>query len=252
MKNYSNQPVVIGATGGSGTRIFTKICMDAGYFMGSNLNDSLDSLEFSDFYERWINTSFLIDELALPQEQIRQRDRELQKCIRAHRSTMTDPYGMWGWKGPRSMFLLDLIHKHYREMKFIHVIRDGRDMAYSSNQNQLMKHGHALLDKKWDNLSSACRSILLWSLCNMRVSRYGEEVMGNRYLRIRFEDLCLAPKATLNLILNFLSVCYTDESTLIEQIKKPKSIGRWRMESEDELLQVVKWGRPGLEHFGYT
>lgn len=252
MKDFGNQPIVIGATGGSGTRVLAKLCMDSGYYMGINLNDSLDSLEFVDFYDRWIDTSFLQDHISLSQEQIRQRDNEFLECVHAHRVSMLDLNARWGWKSPRCIFLLDLFHRHYPEMKFIHLVRDGRDMAYSSNQNQLLKHGHLLLvEKQWDNLTSPCRSILLWTLCNTRVSRYGQKMMGDHYLRIRFEDLCFEPKTTVDLLLNFLNVPDIDKSSLIEQIKPPNSIGRWRVKSEKELHHVVEWGHTGLEYFGY-
>jgi hypothetical protein len=48
-------PLVIGATGGSGTRVVAAIVRRAGYFIGTNLNNSLDSMEFPTMYDRWIN-----------------------------------------------------------------------------------------------------------------------------------------------------------------------------------------------------
>ena len=50
-------------------------------------------------------------------------------------------------KNPRSMFLLPFFDSYFPALKFIHIVRDGRDMAYSKNQNQLHKHGSTLLDQ---------------------------------------------------------------------------------------------------------
>ena len=41
----------------------------------------------------------------------------------------------WGWKEPRSIYLLSFLHRHLPALRFLHVVRDGRDMALSKNQN---------------------------------------------------------------------------------------------------------------------
>ena len=48
-------PVVIGATGGSGTRVVARIAKLAGYNLGTNLNSAEDALEFYSFHDKWIN-----------------------------------------------------------------------------------------------------------------------------------------------------------------------------------------------------
>src|SRR6266403_2346284 len=48
-------PLVIGATGGSGTRVIARIAKLAGYNLGANLNSAEDSLAFYSFHETWIN-----------------------------------------------------------------------------------------------------------------------------------------------------------------------------------------------------
>ena len=53
----------------------------------------------------------------------------------------------WGWKEPRSIYLLPFFHRHLPGLRFLHVVRDGRDMAFSENQNQLRKHGEARVSR---------------------------------------------------------------------------------------------------------
>ena len=48
-------PAVIGATGGSGTRVVARILRDAGLFTGTELNESEDAWKLGDYSDRWIN-----------------------------------------------------------------------------------------------------------------------------------------------------------------------------------------------------
>jgi hypothetical protein len=49
----THQPLVIGGTGGSGTRAVARIVMRAGRFMGSRRNRSEDALDIADFDWLW-------------------------------------------------------------------------------------------------------------------------------------------------------------------------------------------------------
>src|SRR5215467_6488793 len=139
------QPVVIGATGGSGTRVIASIIRRAGYFIGSNLNASLDSMEFPTMYDRWINRFQLRNLAPLCEEENALMAGDFVECLSRHRSTIPEGQRLWGWKEPRSILLLPFLDERLPGMRFIHVIRDGRDMAFSANQNQLRKHGDAVL-----------------------------------------------------------------------------------------------------------
>ncbi|MEI6127608.1 MAG: sulfotransferase [Pseudomonadota bacterium] len=247
----SNYPVVIGATGGSGTRIFAKACMCAGYYMGSLLNESLDSLHLAPFYDRWINPYVESRRAPLQEDDLELMKEDFHRCISEHRKAMQDAESPWGWKGPRTMYLLEFLDSQLHGMKFIHVVRDGRDMAYSSNQNQLIKHGQAALHERWLSASPACRSMALWNQMNFSVARYGENMMKDRYLRVRFEDLCTQPQATLTALFAFLDVAQADTAEILSRIKAPQTIGRWQSRPGQEIRELVELGRSCLESFGY-
>ncbi len=40
----------------------------------------------------------------------------------------------WGWKESQSMFVLPFLYEAFPEMSIIHVVRDGRDIAFSKQQ----------------------------------------------------------------------------------------------------------------------
>ena len=48
-------PLVVGATGGSGTRVVARILREATLFTGSDLNESEDAWKLGDYGDRWIN-----------------------------------------------------------------------------------------------------------------------------------------------------------------------------------------------------
>ena len=77
-------------------------------------------------------------------------------------------------------------------------------MALSTNQNQLRKHGDGSAPIPSDLPPARVRSIALWSWINLAAARYGRERLGERYLRIRFEDLCARPVAVAAEMLELL------------------------------------------------
>jgi hypothetical protein len=155
----------------------------------------------------------------------------------------------WGWKEPRSIYLMRFFHRHLPALRFLHVVRDGRDMALSENQNQLRKHGDAAPIP--GDLPPATRSIALWSWVNLEAKRYGEERMGDRYLRVRFEDLCERPHEIVALVLRFFDL-EGDPRTLAEEVTSPLSLERWRSADATTILDLERVGGPALSDLGYA
>jgi hypothetical protein len=89
-------------------------------------------------------------------------------------------------------------------LRFLHFLRDGRDIAFSKNQNQLNWHGRAVLGDELEKARTATRSLALWNRVNLAAAEYGERHLGPRYLRVRFEDLCSDPRVTVESIFEFL------------------------------------------------
>jgi hypothetical protein len=54
-RRWSPDPIVIGASGGSGTRVIARVLQRADVFMGSDLNAAVDSLPIAAFLDLWVN-----------------------------------------------------------------------------------------------------------------------------------------------------------------------------------------------------
>lgn len=248
--NYSYSPLVIGATGGSGTREIVKICQFCGYYMISSENKLYDALDLVPFYDKWMGVS-LSSKVPLTIDQNRQMFLDFQKCIKKHRENMPDPNALWGWKNARSLYLLPFFHTIYPSMKFIHVIRDGRDMALSAEYKKFLRYVVGLLDKKWNNYPIPHILMRLWKATNIAIAAFGETTMKRNYLRIRFEDLCDNPYGIIKALLKFLNIPRANVQMLAAQIKKPSSIGSWYMYPENVIKELEELGGDALLKFGY-
>jgi hypothetical protein len=236
-------PGVIGATGGSGTRVVARIVRAGGMYIGDDLNRSEDALDFAAFSDRWVNAAVagsqppeLTDELrALVARQWRRRPPDARA---------------WGWKEPRSVYLLPILDAELPGLRYLHVVRDGRDMAYSSNQVQLRKHGDAVVGEDAGD-AEALRSIALWSEVNLRAAEHGERALGSRYLRLRFEDLCADPVPAVQSIFRFFGLEGDVERIAAAEVEAPLTLGRWRTKDAGAIAALEDRAQEALRRFGY-
>jgi hypothetical protein len=205
-------------------------------FVGLDLNRSLDALDFAAFADRWVGRE-------LPPEAA----TELRAMVaRQHEEAGGRP---WGWKEPRSVYLLPFLAAELPGLRFLHVVRDGRDMAFSENQVQLRKHGDAVLGAS--DAPEALRSISLWREVNLRAADFGERELGERYLRVRFEDLCAEPAARVAEVLRFFGLQGDAERIAADEVRAPSSLGRWREASPETIRELDERAGDALRRFGY-
>lgn len=239
-------PLVVGATGGSGTRVVARILREAGLFTGEALNESEDAWKLGDYSDRWINVYLLAGDVLPALEQGMADD--LEDVLRDHCAPIVGTARPWGWKEPRSIYLLPFLHRHLPSLRFLHVVRDGRDMALSANQNQLRKHAPASGIEP--GAPEPLRSIALWAKVNGEAARFGREVLGDRYLRIRFEDVCAAPAETASTILDWAKLD-GDTSAAVAAVEAPAGLGRWRAADRELVTQLEAAAAPALHELGY-
>ena len=234
--------------------MIARIAKFAGYNLGINLNSSEDALELYPFHDTWINSfvSAQCGGAAMTSWQSARMKEDFYAALARHIPEAERRGTLWGWKAPRSIYFLPFLRAECPHLIFIHLLRDGRDMALSGNQNQLRKHGAAVLTFRERLLRSTPeRSMLLWEKVNMRAADFGESRMSENYLRIRFEDLCAAPLETTTRIINFLGVQIDPTPIANNEITPPKSLGRWRDCSPRAISKLERAGAAGLRRFGY-
>lgn len=99
----------------------------------------------------------------------------------------------YGDKTPFYVLHLALLAEIFPEARFVHVIRDGRDVALS------------YLDVDWgpETLEEAA---VLWKRAVRRGRAAGERIGAGRYREIRYEQLVAEPEATVRQLCDFLDL----------------------------------------------
>lgn len=233
---HMHNPLVIGGTGGSGTRVVAKIVSLGGRYMGTELNGSEDAMPLARFDWRW-GLHYL--EFGLEAEMAQQFEAALTEHLAGKAAGAP-----WGWKHPHSYLLLPFLRERFPEMRFIQVVRDGRDIALGGNQQQACHYGR-LLDRPDE--PAELRSAAWWNWANNRAYETGKN-MGNDYLLVRLEDLCADPIASVQRVADF-SGGSGDVSPV--EIVPPQSLGQWRRHDRVIMRQIEAICRDGLHRFGY-
>jgi len=249
-KLASKGPILIGGTGGSGTRVLSKVLQLAGVYMGSRLNQSEDSLEMIGWLGQLVNPEKIHHLSTKAEFQIASRlQHKLTDYLLKEKESSHNEF-QWGWKLPPSIFYLPLLYRYLPNLKCIHLIRDGRDMAFSSNQNQLAYLGPLVLDEADQIRPTPERSILLWQKLNSQFADYAEDNLPKQYLRIRYEDLCQSPKKTLTHLFNFLGI-KAEVKPFAKQISASQGIGRWKEQNSETINRLEYIASTGLKRFNY-
>lgn len=243
-------PVLIGASGGSGTRAFSRILRHAGLYMGAVVDDQEDAKAFSPFYSRF-GEQFLLHGGRFAPAVHPAADAAFDDSVRAHLATLPSPGTPWGAKNPRSLLLLPYWGARYPGLRFVHVVRSGLDMAYTETTNQLRRYGAAVLGDDSDALTPE-RKIALWQAVNLRAADYGESELAGRYLRVRLEDLVEDPAATVRELFAFAGAGpEADARAAADVVRRPPTLGRWREHPGAEVTALARLAREGLARFGY-
>lgn len=266
-------PVAIGGVGGSGTRLVARFLVDLGFFTGADLNESNDNLWFTLLFKRCeihcIGQEELADLTAIfrkamtepaplsaaeldlvhrladacrpmhDAEWLRARARSLESWMAAggRDSGASERWGCerWGWKEPNTHVVLERLEPLLPGMKYVHVVRNGLDMAYSSNQAQLHLWGPSFLGI--ENVDASPRlSLKYWCAVQRRVIERGRR-LGDRFLLLDYDRLCAAPEKGLDTFLRFLEVEPARETRarLLASICPPQSMGRFRRHPPSDL-----------------
>jgi hypothetical protein len=229
-----------------------------GLFLGDHLNRSGDAMDLEPWLDEFIDPVLGITRgldyrpESLPDGLRRAALERLDACVGRYRRGLA-PEAPWGCKNPRSMYLLPLWAEGFPGLRFLHVARDGRDMAMSENQRQVQRHyatlfGHA----PPEHLPTA--SLQLWEKVNLESKRWGERHLEARYRLLRFEDLCRRPRELIPELCAFAGLPPPGGDGLeaaVAVVLPLATEGRWR--SADDFTKEVfrRLGRDALALLGY-
>jgi len=255
-------PIVIGGVGGSGTRVVCQILKERGLFVGKDLNRALDNLSFTFLLKRpqklqqdkssWreVHLNLLANHM-----QGAALDKSSRKLLRQNllagdssgelksflfrwkrykhlkKGVKEELIGQpWGWKEPNShIFLEDLVHVFGPEMKYVHVIRHGLDMAFSRNKQQMANWGHLYGVAQPTGHDAPAAQLNYWINANQQAVAKGSELLGDNFLLLNYDALCEEPLKYAQMLLDFSGLLYREHDLeLMATIPRtPKSKGRY-------------------------
>jgi hypothetical protein len=232
---------------------------EIGYNMGGDLNGANDNLWFTllfkrpdvlieprhsfaqlaDVFYRRMGGSFAPDELikSLVME-IASRPRPQHSAewlkVRAEallRHVKTDDRVLpWGWKEPNTHVLIDRFLDFDRELRYIHVVRNGLDLAFSENQNQLRLWGSIFLGRM--PMVTPRESLAYWCAVHRRMRTMMHHYEG-RIMQVEFDRFCIEPQSVCREIVAFVG--REAPKVVIDKfaatVTVPDSVGQFRRES---------------------
>jgi len=163
---------------------------------------------------------------------------------------------IWGDKTPMNTLYLDWIGTVFPRSKFIHIIRDGRDVASSYLK---MERYNTILEaaNRWINSIESAQS-------------FGSKIKEN-YMELRYEELVTKPEEVIKDTCDFLDIDY--DSKMLDHTKQVKklgdtdkehhsnlskpissdSVGKWRNNlSESDQESITKLLHKHLQRLGYA
>lgn len=114
-----------------------------------------------------------------------------------------------GEKTPHYVRFLPLLDALFPWAKFLHLIRDGRDVALSTLEWARADRGPGRFEVWQERPVAVCALSWRWHVTTGR--RDGVDLGGERYHEVRYEDLLAGPEETLSDVSAFLELPYARE-----------------------------------------
>ena len=262
-------PVVVFNKSHSGSRLLGTLIEAAGVFMGAHQNDSKDSLDVLPLVEHLVINHY--PDYAPLWQGSGEGDAALPQIARTaferHLEGFAGKSALWGWKLCETTYILPVVDFLFPRAKYIHLIRDGRDVAFSEHRapnRPFWKKVYFNTDRisAWRGLRfhrrdyaqrSHIYNALHW-VNSVSVGRAYGAMLRERCLEVRYEALCKDFEKTARQVLSFLDV---DEVTATEAIVRVQpqahraAVHKHLRQPQTKVREVVEIEKPLLLSLGY-
>ena len=274
----NERPVVLGATGGTGSSMLRTALAGVGAYMGEVLpvgceaelgrpltgvevNRHGDFLPFMAVLDRIVPTilragrslDYAVSDL--PPDLARDALAQVRRTVDDLRAGKPEGAAVWGWKNPRTIFVLPLLAEVMPDLTYVHVIRDGRAVAISPNQIQMERHYTDLFADQ-PGPDKAVASIRFWAATNLQAMACGQRLFGDRYHLFRLEDASATGAATGDgsfpaLVRDLLPGCPPERLEAARTVLIPPSRHGWDELPPERRAAIEAAGAEALARFGY-
>ena len=211
-----NPPTICIGRGHGGTRLVSKLMQDIGIFIGRHdqINGCDDSLD-------WVPLIYHMVEECGPVSEFKtgsQYESDIWNTARfILKNSHVSPGFPWGWKLPETTLLMPFFAEAFKKARFIHCIRHPVSSSLrgghltSDPSNSIGKasvygaYEYCGIPKEQaDSDPSLRRSAITWEHQTSRAMKYGRSLGADRYLDIKFEDICASPDWAMGTVERFL------------------------------------------------
>ncbi|HJT81603.1 MAG TPA: sulfotransferase [Chthoniobacterales bacterium] len=259
-------PIVVFNKSHSGSRLLARLIGNAGVFMGAHQNESNDSWDILKLVEYLVSRYYPdYSPLWNPNQQV---DKTLADLIREVFASHTEGLSrgaVWGWKLCETAYILPVLDFLFPDARYIHLIRDGRDVAFTDHRapnRPFWKKIYFNTDGimawrglKFHNRDYAERSHIYnamhWAN-SVAVGRAYGAMLRERYLEVRYEDLCESFDTAATRILEFIGA--SNIPATIEKMRRSvytKSVHKYLRQPKEKVNDVVEIVKPLLLSLGY-
>jgi len=261
-------PIIVFNKSHSGSRVLARLLESAGVFMGSHLNESYDSVDILKLVE-YLVTHYYPDYSALWDPRSRhdiELSRLFETVFQKHLERLNGNTGRpWGWKLCETVYALPVLDYCFPGARFIHLIRDGRDVAfcdhkapddpfwrkvYFNTENIRTYSGLRLTPQAYRRQSHVFNAIH-W-VNSVSIGRNFGAMLRERYAEIRYEDLCRNFVPTATKLFEAIGIEATERAIKdTEAAMYVSSIGKHKTFPRRSVDTVVRIEKPLLLSLGY-
>ena len=247
-------PIVVDAVGGSGTRVVREILQVLGVEMMNGMNEAGDAHAWPPLQQILASSSTRV---ASREALISHAFVALEKFL-LFQLNKNAHEGMCGFKVPHVFIWLQELADFFPEMKYVHVIRHGLDMAYSKNRRQFRGqhwyYGVQMHDmgEPEDTPIKPARLLDYWIAANRGAQRDCSAFLPDRHLWLVYEELLAEPHEQVTRLMKFLGVeASADRTRRAAELVKPNTgVGRYREQPWEEDFTLDQ--RAAVAALGYA
>lgn len=259
-------PVIVFNKSHSGSRLLAALLQSQGVFIGSVLNDSRDALPFIPLVEHVVLEYYPDFQRLWQQPELPAKIQDLlERALDAHLA-QHPPGAPWGWKLCETVYILPLLAAVFPASHFVHLIRDGRDVAFSDHvapEQPFWRKVYFGTDavKSWRGMrldqAAYERRRYLYNACHwqesVRVGRAFGAMLGPAYREVRYELLCADLPAEGRELLDWVGLS-ADEAALAALAARvdPRPVGKYLNRPRRQQRAVQRVIEPALLACGYV
>jgi len=274
-------PIVVIGMHRSGTRLLVDILDRLGVFMGADRQGDAESVAFllinegilhqcGAFWSEPMSAHFMLEQPNV----VEQLAGGVREALAAQLEKYAGPSGWhrnpkelpaFGWKDPRNTFTLPVWKQVFPNLRAIHIVRHGVDVAASLAR----RHAEALRAATGESVPSALTVIqdhtlgVLssrrgWTLAEALTmwEQYVEKArqecaaLGERALEVRYEDLLLQPERAIPAVAKFCRVpAPAPDGALLDGLEPSRAFA---FRHNPELVAFAGSAREVLARYGYA